>query len=247
MAPNQNSKPSDIDASDLLLILIVSLLSMRILSGLLAGIFVEPDLEGEVAPEGELAFTIFLWVLNTLVVLAAIYYIALRKYGLTWADLGIGQFDSVYLRRGAFAGLLSLPVVIVVTKIYESFIGQPLENPQIDALMPLGMSWASLTILLILGSIVVPFAEEIAFRGLFYRWLKPRLGVPGSVVVSALVFALLHGIPQIIPAITALGIVLAIAAEVSDSIWPSIIAHGIFNAFMTITLYSAFQSGAALS
>jgi len=247
LAPPQSAKPSDIDASDLLLILIVSLLTVRFLSGLLAGFFVQPDLEGEVAPAGELAFTIFLWVLNTLVVLAAIYYIALRKYGLTWADLGIGRFDKIYLRRGAFAGLLSLPVVIVVTKIYESLSGQPVDNPQIEALMPLGFSWPALVIFLILGSIVVPLAEEIAFRGLFYRWLKPRLGVPGSIVVSALVFAMLHGIPQIIPAITALGIVLAIAAEVSDSIWPSIIAHGIFNAFMTITLYSALQSGAALT
>ena len=247
MAPPQTTKPSDIDASDLLLILVVSLLTVRLLSGLLAGIFVEPDLEGEVAPEGELAFTVFLWVLNTLVVLGAIHYIALRKYGLTWSDLGIGKFDRVYLRRGAFAGLLSLPVVIVVTKMYESLLGQPFENPQIDALMPLGFSWGALAIFLILGSIVVPIAEEIAFRGLFYRWLKPRLGVPGSVVVSALVFAMLHGIPQIIPAITALGIVLAIAAEMSDSIWPSIIAHGIFNAFMTITLYSALQSGAGVT
>ena len=37
MAPPQSAKPSDIDASDLLLILIVSLLTVRLLSGLLAG------------------------------------------------------------------------------------------------------------------------------------------------------------------------------------------------------------------
>jgi membrane protease YdiL (CAAX protease family) len=94
-----------------------------------------------------------------------------------------------------------------------------------------------IAVLAVVGT-VVPFIDELVFRGLLFAWLRGRMGLAPAVLISAFCFALLQGVPQLIPAVMALGIVLALVVHLSRSVWSAIIVHASFNAAWTLLLYA---------
>ena len=77
--------------------------------------------------------------------------------------------------------------------------------------------------------LLAPVAEEAAFRGLLYRYMR-RLMVPAlATIASALIFALMHA--NLIQCVWALvlGLVAAMAYEQTQSLLTPIIIHGLFN------------------
>jgi membrane protease YdiL (CAAX protease family) len=170
--------------------------------------------------------------------LLSIKYIVLLRHDITWADIGIGRLQGRWLRLGIFGGFLCLPLVAMINLFVQGTMQEPIDNPQIEALTGGDLSPAMLFVLLPVGAIIVPFAEEVAFRGILFRWLSLKTGGRLAILASALFFAVLHGIPHFIPAITALGVVLAVLVQRTGSLWPAIIAHGTFNAVMIFTVYS---------
>ena len=83
-------------------------------------------------------------------------------------------------------------------------------------------------------SITPALVEEFALRGIVLGSLR-RYGNMFAVVMSALLFGLMHGnIPQFVFAFI-LGIGLGLCVIISNSVWPAIIAHFINN-FMSIIL-----------
>lgn len=44
-------------------------------------------------------------------------------------------------------------------------------------------------------AIITPFWEELFFRGVIYGYVRDRLGATGAITISAVVFALCHGVP----------------------------------------------------
>jgi membrane protease YdiL (CAAX protease family) len=92
---------------------------------------------------------------------------------------------------------------------------------------------------LLVGSIVAPLAEELYFRGVLLRWLRSRLPLVASILISAALFALLHfkftehiGLEGwvLTAGIFTVGILAAAWSIGTRSLWPSTIAHGTYNA-----------------
>lgn len=75
---------------------------------------------------------------------------------------------------------------------------------------------------------LVPFAEELFYRGLGVRALQV-FGAPVAIVVTALVFGLAHGILVALPGLVAFAAGLAWVRLRSDSVWPGVLAHGVYN------------------
>lgn len=97
-----------------------------------------------------------------------------------------------------------------------------------------GATDASAIALFITVSLAPAFCEELLFRGVVYGNLR-RFGRPMAVLVSALLFALMHeNIAQIFYTFVA-GILLALCYELTNSIWYGIFLH-LFN-----NLYSCVQ------
>jgi uncharacterized protein len=89
----------------------------------------------------------------------------------------------------------------------------------------------------LVAATLVPFAEELFFRGLGVRALT-FLGSAVAILGTALVFALGHGILVALPIFVAFGAALAWVRLRSDSVWPGIVAHGLFNALALIAVYA---------
>jgi membrane protease YdiL (CAAX protease family) len=230
-----------VSGADLLLVLIVALGSVRLLAGLIVAF----------APHGGggagLPLTLGVLLFQTLAILLAIRSLVLRNYGLRWADLGLRPTTLQWHRRGLVLAVLLLPTVAAINGILIPQIsGEEFHNPQLTAVAPDGFSWPALLAMLFMAGFVAPLGEELAFRGLLFPWLRDRLGVFGAAVVSGLIFAILHGVPMLIPALTAIGTALALLYHRCGSLWPVILAHGVFNGIMVIALYAALAAGRAL-
>ncbi len=69
---------------------------------------------------------------------------------------------------------------------------------QIDRMMiPHGLRQYAIALSVI--AILAPFAEEYFFRGLFFSWMRARAGIWTTILVTSLVFALVHGQPLMHP------------------------------------------------
>lgn len=79
-----------------------------------------------------------------------------------------------------------------------------------------------------IGGLVVPLGEELLFRGLGYGVLRRR-GRVVAVLLTAVVFALAHGLNVVFAAAFVLGVVNAVLYERTGSIWPPAAAHATFN------------------
>jgi membrane protease YdiL (CAAX protease family) len=76
----------------------------------------------------------------------------------------------------------------------------------------------------VIGVVVLaaPLIEELMFRGFFQRILEYRQGdITKSVLLSAMVFALIHFNPWWIVQIYLMGLFMGYMAWRTDSIWPS--------------------------
>lgn len=92
---------------------------------------------------------------------------------------------------------------------------------------------------IVLASLLVPFGEELLFRGVFYTWLR-RWGLVVAVVVSALVFGLFHVINgfnlALLISTIVIGVLTALLYERSGSLWPGMMAHGLNNLLIFVTI-----------
>jgi membrane protease YdiL (CAAX protease family) len=91
----------------------------------------------------------------------------------------------------------------------------------------------------LIGGMVAPIAEEVFFRGILYGFFR-RWGVVVGLVLSTLIFVLIHPINHGVP-ITQLvgGIVFALAYEVEGSLMVPITIHALGNiAIFTLSLIS---------
>jgi len=82
---------------------------------------------------------------------------------------------------------------------------------------------------------VAPIAEEVVFRGYLFRMLRHRWGVAAGVLVSAAVFAAVHGEPLYMPPLFVIGVLLALLVQVTGSLYPAMVLHAIVNG-MTVAL-----------
>jgi hypothetical protein len=165
--------------------------------------------------EGSLGAWVLLWVKLR-------HGVGLRALGLRFKPSDIGA--------GILAALLGLGVGAVINAVVLS-IAQDVTNKKVETPKQLPTidhkpQWALAFIAVV---IVAPIAEELFFRGFLYQALRRWRGVPQGILLSALFFGLAHVSPIIIPAIFALGVILAYVFERRRSLSATIAAHMTYN------------------
>ncbi|WP_407569049.1 CPBP family intramembrane glutamic endopeptidase [Deinococcus altitudinis] len=83
--------------------------------------------------------------------------------------------------------------------------------------------------LLLAGGLLIPFAEEVAFRGLLTRGYERARGPLFAALASSLLFGLAHGVPAQIAAIWPIAWVLARSVQHSGSFWTGVVVHALNN------------------
>lgn len=83
--------------------------------------------------------------------------------------------------------------------------------------------------LILAAGLLVPFAEEVAFRGLMLRGHERATGVLVAALTSSLAFGLAHGVPASVVGILPLAYVLARLTQHTGSLWNAVIVHALNN------------------
>ena len=103
--------------------------------------------------------------------------------------------------------------------------------------MPMNSNFNQFILLILIGGIVAPVAEELFFRGVLYGFFR-RWGVIVAVIASTLLFVSVHPFSHGIPVIQIIGgILFAVAYEVEGSLMSPITIHALGNcALFTVSI-----------
>lgn len=165
--------------------------------------------------EGSLGFWVWLWVKLR-------HQVGLRELGVRFrpSDIGAGVLAAL-LGLGVGAAITSI-VLSIAKSVSHKVVTTPQQLPTIDR----NPQWVLAFFAVV---VVAPIAEELFFRGFLYQALRRWRGVTQGIALSALIFALAHVSPLIIPSIFALGIILAYVFEKRGSLAATMAAHMSYN------------------
>ncbi len=176
----------------------------------------------------------------------SVYWLGLQWRGLGWAAIGIGSISRRWVLGTVGLGLLVAVVTGLVCSVIQALLGQPNVNPQQDLFAPNGLSWVSIIGTILFGGVAVPFAEELFFRGVLYRFLRERWEVWIGALVNAVLFGAAHLDLSVGVAVGITGFVSALMYERSKSLWPSIIIHVVNNSLKFILFYAVLATSMKL-
>jgi membrane protease YdiL (CAAX protease family) len=155
---------------------------------------------------------------------------SLRSYfgRVSWRTMGFALASGV-----GFALLVGATLTMLAERHIVSFHETRAER----ALIPHDLSQLSIAITAI--AIVGPVVEEIYFRGLLLRWLRAKMPLAVAAIPNASLFAATHfrfathiGIEGwvLTGGLFVFGLFAVAWAGATRSLWPSIAAHGMYNA-----------------
>ncbi len=134
-----------------------------------------------------------------------------------------------------FLGLLGALIVIFIGGALAQFISHfiGLDNPQKDLVNFFSDNMIlNILIFKIMIGIVIPFAEELVFRGVLFNYLKQSFGLWFSIIVSSFAFAIVHAHIVIIPFAFVAGIVCAYMYHRTNNFAVPVFIHVAINSLM---------------
>lgn len=145
------------------------------------------------------------------------------------ARLGLQAPGPRQIAAGVVGFWMALPAVLAASWCTSRLLDRSpfSSNPALELLLK--ASPAELAALVLLVAAVGPFFEEVLFRGVLFSALRRAAGPWGAGAASALVFALAHGDLQALLVLATLGALFALLYERTGSLWPSVLAHGLWN------------------
>ena len=176
--------------------------------------------------------------LVTLSILGAVYLMILRRRGIDMRDLGFYPVDRVWLTRAVLIGLALIPITGWVVGGIQGFFEREPFTRQSAMLAPEGFSWLGAGAIFLYTGILVPFAEELFFRGLLYRWLKTRWNLATATLASSLMFGLAHVYLEAVAAGFIVGLVLAFVYERSRRLWTTVVLHMVLNSAGLLMMFA---------
>ncbi|MDJ0733505.1 MAG: CPBP family glutamic-type intramembrane protease [Nostocaceae cyanobacterium] len=132
---------------------------------------------------------------------------------------------------------VALPIVIVVSLINQQlWQGQGGSNPLLQLALQ-SQDTVALAILFLTAGIAAPLFEEFLFRGFLLPSLTHYLPVWGSILLTALLFAIAHlSLSEILP-LFALGVVLGVVYTRSRNLLAPMLLHSLWNSGTLMSLF----------
>ena len=150
------------------------------------------------------------------------------------------SWHSMYLKSGKVR--LWLPIAIAAWIVFPAFAYFSLRSSQpgvLDELLPL---WPWILLFLLSNGLM----EELLYRGIFLKGYEPFLGKGLSIILTAVVFTLMHTqvtyaaqMIQFLVIVLVLSLIWGILIQKSDSLWGAVLFHA---AADCLIIFGAFAS-----
>ncbi|MBQ8878008.1 MAG: CPBP family intramembrane metalloprotease [Lachnospiraceae bacterium] len=129
--------------------------------------------------------------------------------------------------------MFTTPFITLLNLITQFFT----ENAAVNMMTDYNMAEMSLGQMFFSIAVFAPFCEELTCRGVYYRGYKKGIRAFWAMIVSSLLFGLMHmNINQAVYAF-GMGILAVLLVEATGSIWSSVIYHGLVNGSQVILMY----------
>ncbi len=122
--------------------------------------------------------------------------------------------------------------------LYQQVTGRPLESQLVAALLKC-ITTTDFVITLVVAGLLVPFYEEVIFRGFLFGALERRWDGAWALGVSSVVFAVIHGLTHL-PVLLVVALVLGWLRLRTGDLRRSILLHS-FNNTLAILLLNVFR------
>ncbi|MBE3578727.1 MAG: CPBP family intramembrane metalloprotease [Caldanaerobacter subterraneus] len=177
----------------------------------------------------------------TFVLIPVIVYLLIKRYDVKYV-LRLNPLKSKFVLLLVLIAIASWGVSGFLAILTNYFLSKLGKVPVMQ--IPPAQDLNELIIQLIIFGLVAACCEEIFMRGLVMRSFEMR-GSIKSVVITAILFAMLHLNVQNFLSILFLGTILGYVVYRTDSIFAGMIVHFTNNAISTILSYFISQSGMA--
>ncbi|MFQ5511250.1 MAG: lysostaphin resistance A-like protein [Candidatus Krumholzibacteriia bacterium] len=143
-------------------------------------------------------------------------------------------------RIALYVTLATLAMVVVVSHLYvtsQRFMPPPeAYNETLKQYRPTSALGAVVTFLGL--CVVVPFAEEVVFRGVVQEIFRRNMNSALAVILAGVFFGVMHLNPQLLAGLVCFGIFLGIVFHLTSNLSYAILGHGVLNAvaFLQLTL-----------
>jgi len=163
-----------------------------------------------------------------------VYLFCIKRYKLSWKDIGIRKLSWRNFLWTVVALIFLIIVSIAILMMMEK-MGISFENSKTETIQN-DKSIYAFCIAVIGAAVISPIYEEILYRGVFYTFFRDRYGIWGGVLISSIIFTVVH-IPtyNTLPVNFLSGVVFAWLYEKTNSILSAMIAHALFN-FIAVLL-----------
>ena len=194
-------------------------------------------------------------VLLALVVLSqvaglVVVLMLLRRRGVVLAEV-VGPLRPVarHVGIGVGLGLVALIGSTLLVSLLVTLSGSEATPEQV---LTEGIADTPVALLLaaLAAVVMAPIAEELLFRGLLHRGLRQRMRRPSALVLSSVLFAVVHvdvaaSQPLALVGLTFVGVVLALAHERTGSLLVPVVIHATHNALtlLAVVVTSRFEPG----
>lgn len=160
-----------------------------------------------------------------LTIVGVLIYRKLRRGKGKMFRLSMRGFNPMLILWGFVLVLITGIVIEPVLNLFpESFL-ELLNN------MGANGGWSVLML-----AILAPVLEEILFRGILLEAVREKYSSGRAIVVSALMFGVIHIIPQQVVNAFVIGLILGFIYVRTDSLWPVIIIHALNNAMAYVIM-----------
>ncbi|HWP95969.1 MAG TPA: type II CAAX endopeptidase family protein [Syntrophomonadaceae bacterium] len=177
------------------------------------------------------------------VVTVSLVLIAVRLRGGSLKSLGLRLARAgSWIRYGLLGGIL-IAIVILLAGLLIQHLHPQLAPQSFEEVLGKASTPYQFLALLLVGSVLAPFAEELFYRGMVYPVFRWHLGRFPGMLVSGLLFGAAHwDLWRAIPLAIG-GAFLCWVYEKSGSILVSALTHGVWNGLMAVLVYYSVVLG----
>lgn len=174
---------------------------------------------------------------------ATLVIVAWRAYGrgISWR-VGFGHPRATWregVGKGVVCYMAAIPMLVIYAATYQWWLQWSGREPGMQDMVELfaGMDRGWLYYYFIfLAVVMAPISEELLFRGILLPALARRMGLGAAVVISAVLFAMLHfHIPSLVPLIV-FSVALSLAYLYTENLAVPVVMHMLFNGVSLIVM-----------
>jgi hypothetical protein len=199
--------------------------------------------------QNTLLSTAAVFLINSFIFVGVVLVVGVLRGRLTLQEIGLwpARLPWGWIVMAAFLSIGLLPVRVVLGVLVQYILTGSLQGLtsglRTQMLTPHGPLLANFLVSFLLGGILVPFAEELFFRGALFTWFRRRYSLWVAILASSVLFALGHADTAAVVATSfVIGVLNAWLFERTRSIWVPVTVHVVNNGLAFILLYLALAA-----